>query len=666
MTSRCEPDVRRRRRLVLAACLAAAAAFVWRAPVDGYANFMLADPDSLYHLHRVETCLANYPAVRSIDAYSHHPFGYRNHWISLHTLFYATVAKALGLPPDERQGLVRALSWVPPLLGLASVGLAIAAATCYANGSAAIVVVGLTAAFSANGFWLFRHGAIDHHLFACLGIQCLVLARLKKRLWAWIGGCALLLAMTPAASLYVTIFAAVLVGAELAGCCAKAEPRLERTWLWLLSPGLACAMVLALHRAIETAPLPLAHLSCMHLSLFQPLWLACFGAAMGLLLFALRRLQPTRRTRELAVYAALGGVLAAVLGLALLWAAGQLGPMWERLAFTRRMPVSEEAGPLSVRFMQLPGWIKVLALAEVYLIGRLIVETRRRSDSDNVFRWLALTVGLGVGLLEFRHLRAVSPLAAIAVTVAAFESVRLLRRMPLFEGPRRGLAPIALIAVIAAPAFLHFSFGSRAGSVRRLRAQERQAGELADWLRLNTPSPGPRHGAAPAYGVFCEWNLGHHLNIVGERPVVVDPFNHMGVVEPSTAVWLSQTDEELVQALSSYRARYLVLTSPARNILTMLALERRDVSDLVRVAPELPGGFLFTSAMRRYAAFRLFAEAEAPTTQPGPLRLRFCSSLERALPVLGPDGKARIRVVPAARIYELSASAAQPAAEPAP
>ena len=111
---------------------------------------MLCENDSLYQLHRVQECLRDYPHVPSIDPYSHYPRGYRVPWLAPHSLLYATIAKLASVAPDDRDGLVALLSWVPPLLGLLSVLLAIAVAGYFTGNPACLLSVGALCAFEAE------------------------------------------------------------------------------------------------------------------------------------------------------------------------------------------------------------------------------------------------------------------------------------------------------------------------------------------------------------------------------------------------------------------------------------------------------------------------------------------------------------------------------------
>jgi hypothetical protein len=171
--------------------------------------------------------------------------------------------------------------------------------------------------------------------------------------------------------------------------------------------------------------------------------------------------------------------------------------------------------------------------------------------------------------------------------------------------------------------------------------------ELLAWLRTATPDPG-RRDARPAYGVFCAWPWGHHVNVLGRRPAIVDGFNHEGVEEPTRQVWLSRTPEELTAALRAWGARYFVVTNSGG---TLLSLLRRTSVEIARPAPDVPSGVVYLDPMYEYAAFRLQAESGFSGGF-GHLRPRFVSGAEQPLAVLH-EGRTFVASVPQVMAYEL-------------
>ena len=69
-------------------------------------------------------------------------------------------------------------------------------------------------------------------------------------------------------------------------------------------------------------------------------------------------------------------------------------------------------------------------------------------------------------------------------------------------------------------------------------------GELCAFTRDSLPDAGPRNGR-PSWAIFGPWEWGHHLNVLGDCPVIVDGFNHEAHSnEASWDVWLAETGDD--------------------------------------------------------------------------------------------------------------------------
>ena len=653
------------RRTLIVCCLAFLAALIWRAPLDGRRDLALVNNDCVYHLARAEQCLADYPRVRTVDRYSHYPTRFRNHWPTPHALFYATVAKLTGTDRTDRTALVARLSWVPPILGGIAICLALLIAAAVRQpqaGAQALVllITGVTALFSQTGLAIFGYGAIDHHLFACLGIECLVLARLRRQFWLWLAGLLAMLAMTPAASLYASVFMGLLFIAEATSVCQGTQGTLKRGWQWFMAPAAACLIALVCHRRLDPDPIALSAMGSTYLTLFQVLWFTVIGAGMSLCLQVLPRVRERRGARAALLVFGVSVLAIAAVALCILQLSGQLETVWGRLSVARRMPVSEELRPLGSAFVDIPYSIKFQVLVAVFLAVRVAAVFRTRHRAETISLLFFLLGALALGFMEFRFLRAVSMLASVATAMACVETARALARSPRLQSSAGRVAPVALAALLLAP-LLAADVGMRllrivTQGVAAESPEPVPMKEALAWLKANTPDPGARFGETPRYGVFCSWTWGHHVNVLGERPVVIDPFNHVGVAEPSARVWLSRDDDQLAENLLAYNARYLVIDAAGREVVSMVAMARHDVSDLYAIAERLPGRGLFLAPVSRFAAFRLYAGTGcSPLTTR--LQPRFFSETERPLNLVRPDGRVRTLSVPAVQVYEVKPGA---------
>ncbi len=646
-----------RRRLPVICCCAFVAALFWRAPLDGSRDRALRDNDCLYHLAKVERCLADYPRVPTIDRYSHYPTLYRDHWLTPHTLLYATIARVTGADGADRAALASRVSWLPPLLGALAALLAVLIAAEADPRTPTLVIAALMAVFTRTAMPLFSYGTIDHHLFAALGLECLLLARLRRLRWLWCLGFLALFAATPAASVYASLFLGLLFLTETAVASRREhDVNPPREWQWFLAPAAACLAALLCHRGLDPDPLPWSALESTTMSLFQVLWFLVLGGGMAGSLEVLRRTRRRNQGRQQALIAvAIAGIAVAAAALVLLQLTGQLGTVWARFNAARRMPVSEEMRPLAGAFMTIPYWPKLLVLVTVATAAKLVAALRSHSKTDPAFLYAALTGMLAFGFLEYRFLFATSMLAAVAVALASTAVVGALRRNPRLQSPAARHVPAAILALLFVPV-AWTDIGTRVLKITAAAPAapgnpNAAASEMLEWLAVNTPQPGPRHGATPEYGVFAPWALGHHINVLAERPVVVDPFNHVGVMEPSRNVWLEHDDAELLATLRGHRARYLVVQDAARDILSMVGLTGGDVSHLLAMHEALPGEWLFLQPMTQFAAFRL-ATTCGVSPPAAHMQPRFFSAARRTINMVSADGQVRTVSRPAVQVYE--------------
>jgi hypothetical protein len=395
---------------LLAIPLILVCALIWRLPAaDTEWQFTLCENDSLYQLYRIQSCLATFPLVPSIDHYSHYPEGYRVPWLALHSVFYATIARVAGIQADQRDVLIAWLSWIPPLFGLAAVLLALAIARSFTSNRWCVYSIGILCAFSADVCRPFFFGTIDHHLFAHLGVLLLVWGRLRQRMVVWVVGLMALLGMTPEAIIYVSVVLGCLFLSELA---AQALPRLRglrAPWFWFLSPSLVCLLVWLAQRHLETVPLPALNLSWMYPTLFQPAWLGVAGVTMAGALTGvehfLRKRRPAGAT-ALSMGLAFGAVGATCMAF-LLWS-GALRTIVERLLTSHRIFVGEEASVFAHGFWSAPPWYRILAFSGIFVGAKLFAGLRREVDSTYWFQWLILAMALTLGFKEFRHLYVLS------------------------------------------------------------------------------------------------------------------------------------------------------------------------------------------------------------------------------------------------------------------
>ena len=635
-----------------------ASALLWRLPIAAPEwRYTLCENDSLYQLQRVQDCLRQYPQVPSIDRFSHFPTGYRVHWLAPHSFFYATIAKLAGIDADQRDRLLSVLSWSPPLFGLLAVALSMAIARCFTDDQWCVATIGLLCAFSADVCRPFFFGTIDHHLFAHVGTLLCVWARLRQRPAVWLLGLIALSGMTPEAILYVSLLLVCLFASEAAAVVCGHGPR-RIGGFWFLSPSIVAMCVLVVQRLLETAPLPWSDLSWTYTTLFQPLWLAAFGgSALGALIGLAHALRAHRASIRvtLSVVAALG-MVAAVCGAVLYWV-GAFATIVGRLLVNNRIFVGEELSVFHAGFWATPTWYRLLALSGIFVVLKLWAAARRRAAAAEWFRWIVLAAAFTFGFKEYRHLYVLSSLQLIGLGVAAFETVGALQRLRIFSGKGTRWLPAGAMALALAPVFYRADLADRAMVHGDACAGMPLITELTEWLRTGTPNPVPDDGGVPTYGIFTPWSIGHHIHVLADRPVIVDPLNYdVGAVEEQTLerVWQSHSADELADALRAQQARYLVLTNPAEEIVG--TLRRYGVAPEQFATVDDGGATVLRPAMNQFASFRLFMtsglSAEFSQLQP-----RFFSAATEGYTVGGEGGESQRINVPRGQVYELKRGA---------
>ncbi len=626
---------------------AIAFAWLWWPGADPVAA--LSNMDVLYHLHRVARCLESFPHVASLDTYSHAGAPWHVHWPGFHELLLATVARVLGLSSDVAS-LSRGLGVVPPLLGaLAAAATVILARACRAT-EAQAVIAGLACALSGDAIVVFHHGALDHHAWTALCLPVALAAFLRRSLAVWAAALTALFLTSPEAAPTVTLLLVAAGACEAMSVAAFGHEPMPRPWAFFMTPFVACAVAWAVDRLLDPTPPPAWNLDPFRLSPFQLAWIGLFSVAGAAAAWVPARAR-SRGDRLLGVLG-VGVGAAAVLGLGLV-VSGRLDPILDRLLHPQRQQVGEEISLL--RFLVMApdthwaAWAALLVLVALAAVSRALVVVQARSNAVALLACLAPVGGLALGLLELRHARSLAPIICVALALAIADAFAFLRPRPGASGARRiGVTLVAawLAGIVLVP------FGWHAIELRRvLRLPPRwmaSVGELCSWASANLPDAGPRT-ARPDRATFGPWEWGHHLNVLGRSPVIVDGFNHEeNTNDASWACWLATDADQFADEALRAGATHVVFTHAPGNILGLL---QRTPFEAARRDASAPGGVLYFPALRQHAAFRL-DERGGLADEAGRLLPLWASAERRPLAVL--DGEVvRVTQVPSARLFEI-------------
>ncbi|MDW8282917.1 MAG: hypothetical protein RMK29_14475 [Myxococcales bacterium] len=564
------------------------------------------DPDSSYHLWRIEEAARHPPWPPRFDPFVNAPQGAAVIYPDGFDGLMGTVAFVLsgGAPTRRSVQLVALLA--NPLLGTLAL-LALYPLGRQAFGRrAALGAVALGAMLPGHVFPGLL-GRVDHHVFELL-VPPLVLALLlaEGRRAARVLGAASLLGalpyLVPTALLHAALLGAALVCAGLRAAWLGARPA---TLLLDSAVAFAGAAAVVLPDALTRHGLAYEAPSRL------PLLLLLLGAgALGLLYLA-----------------SWGGMRRLLGGLLLLGLAGAVGAaVWLRDA----LGYLGGGGPLALVVEAQPVWADPWRSLQTHtlalpLLPVLFVALAWPSSTRSVppAAWAVSAMGLGGVALVCLQGRFEALLAGpLALGLGAGAAA-------LWRGRMRWAVVLAGATVLA-PAVLLLS------QLTLLTPDALAVLEATVWLRQHTPPVGPRQGrTSPPYTLLSLWGEGSHLAYLAERPVVAGSFFH-GEYEAGyrDAISILYGDGDPEPVLARRRVRYLVL--PAQP--SWIEGAHRNMLGLG--PPQAPT--LYTQ-LYDFDGSSVTGQGGALVQARGQLRLRFESAIATRR-----DG----RIVPAMKIFE--------------
>lgn len=555
------------------------------------------DPDSSYHMLRVERTLANFPHVPSFDPDADAPEGFRCPWPPGFDLALAAAARALGGTPAAIAALG---TWAPALLGAAAAPatawLAFELGGARAAGWAAIAVATLP-----GHIYKTLAGRPDHHAAEAL-VSALVLALVLFALRtgsraAWISaglGNALAIAMWPGAVILPGVIAAGLTLTVMVGRAAQESlPYNSPAGGWGIAGGTALLLTIPL---CALSPLGRAGgWSFEELSWFQPAGLVAAILAPWLGAWA------GRAPRAAAAGGA--GLLALILmspiGVNLLGGLRYVAPADPWLAATQevhRLTPARAFGFLGYGAAVLP-----LLLAAWAWRGR--AEGRVLTAAP----WIAAALALSVLQARFINIGAVAAAVLYGIGLAAW--------------PAKWLGASAALWLVA-----WLPCGAALGQIGQAHQALSPGPALAEALTDLRARPKGIVMASP-------WE-GHWIEALAGQRVIGNNFHTNRAGNLATARFFAAGSKaEAAAALRERPVRYVLLTETAE------PLSRLGAEMLHRPVPDRP-----------FAA-RVVSGEETP---PGNWRLRFASGLPAgAGRPAGPAGTGRLAGHGAAFLFEL-------------
>lgn len=647
--------------LALAAILALAAA-VRLSPLphvfrEGGVTF-LADGDPWYHVLRAREIAAT-GRVAWHDPGLNHPHGAEVPWPPLFDLLLAGAGWLAGGGAPDAAAVEAAAAFVPVVLSLAGILVAVALARSLLGAGEALVA-GLVLALLPVHVHYGVVGRADQHVLESLLLTGMLLAYVRgtregpRRLpwpealaigtllaasfWTWLGS-----------ALHVAVLGALVAVTHGAGDeeLASRSRRLVGG-----ATGLG-AVLMAVAVGLLGPPGALGRVSLGGLSAFPAVLLAAACAACALLEL-LSRVPGGGRGRRLAELALAAAAVAGLVALAVpgfadaigrgLAAAGR-GNSWyasirefHPLFLAPGARIADELRSALARF----GLVPLLALGGLVSLGA----AWRREPAARPAVLVLGTVGLAFAGLT-AHMARFAYYAAVPLALLASAGVvAVARRTERFGATVRAAAAGGLLLLSLAPAAE--ALGPGTWPSRR----------FDDLARVLAPF---RDGVLPEEGaLLAPWDAGHHARYLSGRPVVASPFGTeggAGAMEDMAAFFLAGTPEDAGEVLRRRRIRWVLLEEPANEVLIAAAIAGRDPAPVVLAGDRVRGFGLRTGpSYDRLVAVRLFHRAGSATPRQPEALEGF--RLVHEVGVAGREpGFRLLEVVPGALVEVLGASA---------
>ncbi|HMC23176.1 MAG TPA: STT3 domain-containing protein [Thermoanaerobaculia bacterium] len=502
---------------------------------------LLTPLDELYHWKRMTWSAQHWPTVLEFDR-DRGVQGAFCPWPPLYDFAAGTAARLRGarLPAD----VLAQVAWFPPILGALFVAIATGLLARHADLRVAIASgIALAASpFVATQCWI---GSIDHHFlewpltFAVLGATCLALRGTDRR-------SALIAGILLGAAITAAMFAqtALLVAAALAFAI-----------LFFFSDGKAAAigfgiaaMAIVIYRVTRPHGYPDSQwfLGYTHVALFA-------GAAAASLL--------QRRNRIVAL--ALGVAVVAAVPTA-------LGSIIDGVHFfggDNWLRTIAEFQPLwKARGEDLASYGAGLSTGAI-LVWPLAARSIRRRDTIAGAVALFAIVHLALTISSRRFSDASIPLLALAGAMFAASISR----------PKLAMLALAAVAIPPAVQFvLWMQHPEPPVTVQR-----------APWLRAATFLQGQHEPGR----VLAPWSMGHAIDVIGERPVIVDNFGTMPdpiTFERAYDAYLARREDALVQYCRASGVRYVVIENPVSGLQLAATVLGIDSANYVRITGGMP------------------------------------------------------------------------------
>jgi asparagine N-glycosylation enzyme membrane subunit Stt3 len=609
--------------LVLLLCFAVRS-IPWPVIADTSQGIRLFGADPYYHLRRAVLGVRNNLHIPYLDYYAGYPKGTQCFWHPAVDNTLALVPLALRGEQATETDVWAVAVWFPPLVGVATVAVAMALTALLFGGSEALGA-GVALSLLPAHVYLTLVGRVDHHaaepLFPILALLLFVTSlRRRSALWAAGAGAAMVLGMVAwtGSLLYMVPLGLLFVVLPLAS-------RARTNRVGGLSQAVVTLWVAGAGTAIAYAGTPWTHAGQAPFDapgLVQPLLFALLAVG-ATVIRALHQLSGIRTWQTIAAAAVLMAVLVGLAPPLRTAVSDGLGFLTKEDPWLQSI---EEFKPLFRSFGHFdPDWAEARLSRFVCLAPALILIS---------FFWLlgrgnrlaalgACLPAAGAALLALTQKRYAGVFAVAVTPLVGWWFARALRWVREAAGGGLRLPILAALCVAAL-----WPCGRELYHLRdRYRLMPPGWEETLDWLRDRTPATSffmePKR--KPEYGILAShWGAGHWITQVARRPAVANGF-HTNIEgnQACAAMLFARTEKDLDTILEATEARYLVLAN-AFDAIVESAPEVGESYEryLARTMEKGPTQrFVATYAvkpeMAELAHARLFLRDGKPIQQPG-------------------------------------------------
>ena len=135
--------------------------------------------------------------------------------------------------------------------------------------------------------------------------------------------------------------------------------------------------------------------------------------------------------------------------------------------------------------------------------------------------------------------------------------------------------------------------------------------QRAPWLRAATFLQGQHEPGR----VLAPWSMGHAIDVIGERPVIVDNFGTMPdpiTFERAYDAYLARREDALVQYCRASGARYVVIENPVSGLQLTATVLGIDSANYVRITGGMPPFVVTLGGLSVFRGLALMISASGP------------------------------------------------------